>query len=41
MSADGITLIFYSNRPGGFGGNDLYMTTRTRLPDEDKEDDQR
>ena len=31
LSADGTTLIFYSNRPGGFRDNDLYMTTRTRL----------
>src|SRR6266550_1801708 len=29
ISADGRTLIFASNRPGGFGGNDLYMATRT------------
>jgi len=28
LSSDGETLIFYSDRPGGFGGNDLYMTTR-------------
>jgi Tol biopolymer transport system component len=29
LSADGTTLYFYSNRPGGVGGNDLYVTTRT------------
>lgn len=29
ISADGRTLIFGSNRPGGVGGNDLYMSTRT------------
>ncbi len=29
LSFDGRTLIFASNRPGGSGGNDLYMSTRT------------
>lgn len=29
LSTDGRTLIFASNRPGGRGGNDLYMSTRT------------
>ncbi|HEV8509353.1 MAG TPA: hypothetical protein VGQ48_02765 [Gemmatimonadales bacterium] len=33
LSFDGTTLYFFSNRPGGFGGNDLYVTTRTRLRD--------
>jgi hypothetical protein len=33
LSWDGQTMIFYSNRPGGSGGNDLYMGTRTKLPD--------
>jgi hypothetical protein len=31
ISADGETLLFYSNRPGGLGGNDLYMSTRHKL----------
>jgi len=31
VSSDGETLLFYSNRPGGFGGNDLYMSTRHKL----------
>ena len=31
LSWDGQTLIFYSNRPGGSGGNDLYTSTRTKL----------
>jgi len=38
LSFDGTTLYFYSTRPGGYGGNDLYVTTRARirghLPDE-------
>ena len=29
LSYDGRTLIFGSNRPGGSGGNDLWMSTRT------------
>jgi hypothetical protein len=33
FSWDGQTMIFYSNRPGGSGGNDLYTSTRTKLPD--------
>jgi len=28
LSADGETLYFTSDRPGGFGGNDFYMTQR-------------
>jgi hypothetical protein len=31
LSWDGQTMIFYSNRPGGLGGNDLYMSTRQKL----------
>jgi Tol biopolymer transport system component len=31
LSCDGETLIFSSNRPGGFGLSDLYMITRTKL----------
>jgi hypothetical protein len=30
LSNDSQTMYFYSNRPGGSGGNDLYVTTRTR-----------
>lgn len=29
ISHDGRTLLFFSNRPGGFGGNDLWISTRT------------
>jgi Tol biopolymer transport system component len=28
VSADGLELYFYSNRPGGYGGRDLWATTR-------------
>jgi len=31
VSWDGTTLYFYSDRPGGFGGRDLYVTTRRKL----------
>ncbi len=31
ISADGKSLFFYSNRPGGYGGLDLWVTTRTKL----------
>ena len=37
LSPDGLTLFFYSNRPGGFGGNDLYMTTREKLRKDDED----
>ena len=30
LSFDAMTLIFTSTRPGGFGGQDLYLTTRQR-----------
>jgi hypothetical protein len=33
LSWDGQTLLFYSNRAGGSGGNDLFMSARTKLPD--------
>jgi len=31
LSFDGTTLYFFSARPGGLGGNDLYVTTRTHV----------
>ena len=30
LSADGTEMFFYSNKPGGLGGNDLYVSHRTR-----------
>jgi hypothetical protein len=33
ISKDGLTLIFVSNRPGGAGGNDLYVIQRDSLED--------
>src|SRR2546426_6323233 len=39
LSFDGATLYFHSNRPGGFGGNDLYVTTRTLLRGPDVAED--
>lgn len=30
LSGDGTTLIFTSDRPGGFGGSDLYVTSRAK-----------
>jgi hypothetical protein len=32
LSDDGQTLILTSDRPGGFGGNDFYISTRKKLP---------
>jgi hypothetical protein len=39
IAADRLTRFFMSNRPGGCGGFDLYVTTRTKLggPDKDGE----
>jgi len=31
LSFDGTALYFYSLRPGGYGGNDLYIATRSKL----------
>ena len=31
LSWDGTTLYFFSNRPGGFGGNDLWVSKRNKL----------
>ena len=34
ISADGLTLYFGSNRPGGYGGFDLWMSTRANIADD-------
>lgn len=40
LSADGETLFFASNRPGGIAGSlDLYMSSRSKLDDDDEDDD--
>jgi Tol biopolymer transport system component len=33
LPADGLSLIFYSNRPGGYGKTDIWVTTRTTKND--------
>ena len=33
IAADGLTLFFHSVRPGGFGGHDLWTTTRASVAD--------
>jgi len=33
ISADGLTIYFGSNRPGGYGGFDLWMSTRAMITD--------
>jgi hypothetical protein len=39
ISKDGTTLYFGSNRPGGDGSTDHYVTTRDRLGGDDHESD--
>jgi hypothetical protein len=40
LSWDGTTLYFYStDRPGGFGGRDLYVATRRKLREHERHDD--
>jgi hypothetical protein len=41
LSFDGTELYFYSERPGGFGGRDLYVSTRARLRGPDVAEDGR
>jgi Tol biopolymer transport system component len=33
-SADGLVLLVTSNRPGGFGGSDIWMSRRTKIEDD-------
>jgi hypothetical protein len=39
LSWDGTTLYFYSDRPRGFGGRDLYVATRERLRDDEADEE--
>jgi hypothetical protein len=39
LSWDGTTLYFYSTRPAGFGGRDLYVATRTKLREPERDDE--
>jgi hypothetical protein len=39
LSWDGTTLYCYSTRPGGFGGRDLYVSTRRKLREHERHDD--
>src|ERR1700730_2229418 len=41
LSCDGTTLYLYSDRPGGFGGRDLYVATRTKLREHERDDESR
>lgn len=34
ISSDGLSLFFYSNRPGGLGDHDIYVTTRETVNDD-------
>ena len=39
LSSDATTLYLYSDRPGGFGGRDLYVATRERLREHERNDE--
>jgi len=41
LSWDGTTLYFYSDRPGGFGGRDLYFATRRKLGEDGDDEESR
>jgi WD40-like Beta Propeller Repeat len=38
LSSEGTSLYFYSDRPGGFGRRDLYVTTRRKLHEHERHD---
>ena len=40
LSWDGTTLYFYSDRPGGSGGRDLYVATRTKLRNDEADEEE-
>jgi hypothetical protein len=39
LSWDGTTLYFYSDRPGGSGGRDLYLATREKLHNDEADEE--
>jgi len=39
ISWDGLSLYFYSTRPGGLGLADIYVSTRARVHGHDGDDD--
>ena len=40
LSRDGTTLYFYSTRPGGSGGRDLYVATRRKLGNDEADEEE-
>ena len=40
LSSDGTTLYLYSDRPGGFGGRDLYVATRRKLREDEADEEE-
>jgi hypothetical protein len=40
LSWDGTTMYMFSTRPGGFGGRDLYVTTRANLRNDEADDEE-
>jgi hypothetical protein len=40
LSSDGTTLYFYSDRPGGLGGRDLYVSTRRKLSNDEADEEE-
>jgi len=40
LSSDGTTLYLYSDRPGGFGGRDLYVAARRKLSNDEGDEEE-
>jgi len=40
LSWDGTALYFYSDRPGGLGGRDLYLSTRRKLSNDEADEEE-
>ena len=40
LSWNGTTLYFYSDRPGGSGGRDLYVATRRKLRNDEADEEE-